>query len=304
MLITGHQNEDRRLDQREYERILNNARHQIEEEFSFGYAEGIMGYLYPDFDHKALENGSVDPDEEALRKYYLMRTDRHEIKIKEQDAVLDIIYSDIKSDPSFEEASSKGIDVFKNDYWNKFLTSKDGYSIIRLYEDVCRENGLEKIEILSFEPRKFYPVVSSGSARALKSWCMASMLNLIRSGIAPFSGISITDSDEHILNIAEKEKDVTIQYYLICFVEMMIEADDAIIDSYDLWDSYINRKPEKIVSALNLYKKRLEEAEIKHNLPEFNEEYVNELIRKHPINDIRDRLLDEFIAKQREEAEE
>jgi hypothetical protein len=149
---------------------------------------------------------------------------------------------------------------------------------------------------------------------------MASMLNLIRSGIAPFSGISITDSDEHILNIAEKEKDVTIQYYLICFVEMMIEADGAIIDSYDLWDSYINRKPEKIVSALNLYKKRLEEAGIKHNLPEFNEEYVNELIRKHPINDIRDRmnskditpsdddefnrLLDEFLAKHLEEAEE
>lgn len=320
MLITGHQNEDRRLDQREYERILNNARHHIEEEFSFGYAEGIMGYLYPDFDHKALENGSVDPDEDALRKYYLMRTDRHEIRIKEQDAVLDIIYSDIKSDPSFEEASSKGIDVFKDDYWNKFLTSKDGYMIIRPYEDICRENGLEKIEMLSFEPRKFYPVVSSGSARALKSWCMASMLNLIRSGITPFSGISITDSDEHILDIAEKEKDVTIQYYLICFVEMMIEADEAIIDSYDLWDSYINRKPEKIVSALNLYKKRLEEAGIKHNLPEFNEEYVNELIRKHPINDIRDRmnskgitpsdddefnrLLDEFIAKQREEAEE
>lgn len=334
MLNTGHPNEDRRIDLREYERILDNARHKIEEEFSFGYAEGIMGDLYPDFDHKALENGSVAPDEDALRKYYLMRADEHEIRLKEQDAVLDIIYSDIKSDPSFEEASAKGIDVFKDDYWNKFLTSKEGYSIIRTYEDVCRENGLEKIEMLSFEPRKFYPVVSSGSVRALKSWCMASMLNLIRSGITPFSGISITDSDEHILDIAEKEKDLTIQCYLICFAEMMIEANGTIIDNYDLWDSYINRKPEKIVSALNLYKKRLEEAGIKHNLPEFNEEYVNELIRKHPINDIRDRmnsytdesdedligtgskgitpsdddefnrLLDEFLAKHLEEAEE
>lgn len=320
-LITRHHTSETAMDEKEYEGILDSIRKDIENDLSVGYAEGIMEYLYPDFDHKALENGSVEPDEDTLSKYCLMRANSSsELKIKEQDAVLDIIYSDIKSDPSFEEASSKGIDVFKNDYWNKFLTSKDGYSIIRLYEDVCRENGLEKIEMLSFEPRKFYPVVSSGSARALKSWCMASMLNLIRSGITPFSGISITDSDEHILNIAEKEKDVTIQYYLICFVEMMIEADEAIIDSYDLWDSYINRKPEKIVSALNLYKKRLEEAGIKHNLPEFNEEYVNELIRKHPINDIRDRmnskgitpsdddefnrLLDEFIAKHLEEAEE
>ena len=293
MLITGHQNEDRRLVQCEYERILNNARHQIEEEFSFGYAEGIMEHLYPDFDHKALENGSAVLDEEAFRKYYLMRANRHEVRIREQEAVLNVIYGDIMSDPSFEETSEKGIDVFKEKYWNEIQTDEYEYSVFRAYENVCRENGHEKIEMFSFDPRKLYPVVSGGNACAIKSWCIASMLDLIRSGIAPFNGISITDSDEHILDIAEKEENETIQNYLICFVETMIETDGAILNSYDLWDSYISRKPEMIVSALDLYKKRIEDAGIKHNLPEFNEEYVNELIDRNPVREIRNKLAEE-----------
>lgn len=334
LLITGNQNEERRLSEETYESLLNEARKEIEENHSFAFAEGLMEHLYPDFDHKALEKGSAGLDEEAFRKYYLMRANRHEVRIREQEAVLNVIYGDIMSDSSFKEASEKGIDVFKEKYWNDIQTDGYEYSVFRAYENVCRENGLEKIEMFSFEPRRLYPVVSSGNAVAIKSWCMASMLDLIRSGTAPFSGISITDSDEHILDIAEKEKNETIQNYLISFVEMMIETDTAILNCHDLWDSYISGKPEKIVEALDLYKKRIEDAGIKHNLPEFNEEYVNELIRKHPIRDIRDRmnsdadesdedcietgskgiapsdddefdrLLDEFISKQLGEAEE
>lgn len=319
MLIIGHQAEERKISDTIYASLLNEVQQEIEESKSFAYAKGLMEYLYPDFDFKALENGSVEIDDKAFLKYYLIRANKHEIRIKEQEAVLNVLYNDIMADPSFEEVRDKCINIFKESFWTNFQKEEYQYSVFRTYEAICREHGLKKIEMLSLDSKMLYPAISSGTACAIKSWCIASILDLIRSGLSPFNRISIADSDEKILDLAEKERDCTIQNYLISFVETIIEAESVISDNYEIWNSYISKNYQKIASALNLYKDKLRDAGIKHNLPEFNEDYVKNLIENNPIHDLRDnrenkkaassddefdRLLDEFISQQLKKQEE
>lgn len=216
---------------------------------------------------------------------------------KEQDAVLNVVYGDIKSDPSFEEVCAKGIDVFKEKYWSDILTDQYEYSIFKTYKDICMEQELKMIDTHPIEAKNLYPAISSKTALSLKSWCLAGMVDLIKSGIAPFNEIAITDTHEHILNIAEKEKDETIQCYLVSYVETIFEIDEIISNNHNIWYSYITNKYEDIVSALELYKNRLNDEGIKHNLPEFNEDYVKELIEKNPIDKLRENLKSNTITE-------
>lgn len=284
-LITRHHTSETAMDEKEYEGILDSIRKDIENDLSVGYAEGIMEYLYPDFDHKALENGSVEPNEDTLSKYCLMRANSSsELKIKEQDAVLDVIYKDIISDPSFEQAKTAGINACESGYWSDLIEKDAANQIFKAYEKVCDVYGVDKIEMFPLKDDMLYPTISSTNLWAMKSWCSASMLSLIRSGIAPFNKISITDPDMQILNMAEYEKDIDIQSYLICYVEMGIEIEQLFRTNYELWRSYTSKKYEKIVSELKSYKKKLDEAGVKHSLPEFNEDYVTKMSKSKPSN--------------------
>ena len=87
-----------------------------------------------------------------------------------------------------------------------------------------------------------------------------------------------SDSDEKIICLAEKEENRIFQLYLICFTELMIETEDVLRENHVLMEAFNNKGYSKIVEVLDNYKKAVEEAGIKHNLPEFTEDHVKYII--------------------------
>ena len=125
--------------------------------------------------------------------------------------------------------------------------------------------------------------------------------------ISPFDKISISTTDEQILNIAEKAFDSSCKenaMLLISFVEVMIETEGVIAGNYRLQQAYLKEDKEYITKVLNEYRELLETNKITHNLPEFTVEYAEKNMifkQKSEIDDETidfDRLLDEFINSQ------
>lgn len=334
-LISGHHMEGRQLPQTTYDQILAKVRNEIDDNISLSYCQDIMADLYPDFNHKALENGSIEINDDALERYYMLHVTDWEYEIALQHQIQAVIYKDILTDSSYAKSRELKADIFKKDYWHKFYSSD--YCLFTLFDKICKNWGLKAIEQFPFTQDDMYPAMTSRIALAMRYWATSSLLHLIRSGRKPFADISITDTDERILNIAEKETDATIQMYLVSFVELMLETHDVLMDSYNLMDYYNTRNYEKIAVILNEYKSQLESCDIEHSLPLFDEEYVKNIIDNNPIYELRekvsndngdvndskkhtvadktsessslnndefDRLLDEFISQQLKKQEE
>lgn len=308
ILIPNHHIEGRKLEQSVYDELLDEIRKELDDN-NFGYAKDLMQYLYPDFDPKELERGSIELNDETERLYCLTRVSGKEFMLKKQRDILLKIYKDPIADKSMEDACSKSVNVFANGYWHQFFDSS--YNIVNNYEALCREFEIEPIERIQLEPKMFYPTVESGLALTIRFWSIESLLSLIRSGHKSFENLSITDSDESILDIAERETNTAIQIYLINFVETMLETESVLIDNYKLMTAYENNEYSKIVTVLDRYRDRLEKSGIAHDLPEVTEEYVRLLfstseeesdnsleteVNDWSSDDDFDRLLDDFIA--------
>ena len=116
--------------------------------------------------------------------------------------------------------------------------------------------------------------------------------------------MSITESDETILDRAEVEKDNDIQLYLILFVETLIETEAIFIDNHLLYISYEIKDFNAIAKRLDKYRCALENNGIDHNLPEATENYVKDLLEPKKMDDSFDKLIDEFIANELKKLEE
>lgn len=309
-LISNHHIDGRQLEQETYDRLLNEVRKHIEGN-NIGYAEDLLQYVYPDFDPKALENGSLEINNETLKQYYLTRACGHEFMLEKQREFLMKLYKDVLADKSYEETYTNCFNIFNSRYWYQFVN--DSNSIIIHYKKVCKIANIEPIKITQFEPKMFYPAINNDLALAIRFWSIESFLSLIRSGHKIFEGLSITNSDLQILDRAEKETDPDVQMYLIEFVETMIETEEILRDNHKLYISYSKGNYDVLVAVLNKYRDELEKAGIAHNLSEATEEYVRLLFStseeeadkslKTEEDDLLsdndfDRLLDDFIANQ------
>ena len=174
---------------------------------------------------------------------------------------------------------------------------------------ICEKMNLKFARIVEFdfEEELKSPTPTTGLARKIRMWVLESLIYLMQNKISPFDKISISTTDEQILNIAEKELDSSCRenaMLLVSFVEVMIETDGVIAGNYRLQQAYLKEDKEYIAKVLNEYRELLETNKITHNLPEFTVEYVGgNITNKQPaeIDDEMtdfDRLLDDFIASQ------
>ena len=288
--------EERKHNKERYLELEKTIKEEIEQNNNPGFANGIVEQLYPDFDYKALENGSIEIDDANSKIYRLKRLCGKELEIDVQTRLHKALYGVIKEDISYREVIEQNINVFGTDYWIKQITSEE-YNIFKSYESVCKYLEIEPIPF-SFHPEMIYPAITSETALKMREWAIDTLLQLIRIGQKPFNTISITDSDEKILTLAEEEENPVLQIYLICFIELMIETEYVLRENHVLMEAFNNKGYSKIVDVLDNYKKAVEEAGIKHNLPEFTEDHVKYICLYEPDNEKSfDELLDEFIGQ-------
>lgn len=280
-LISWHHTSGRELRGNTYDTLIKQVRDNIENNKSLSYAQGIINYLYPDFDYKELESGRIPLDVNSRQKYYLMNTSQCEIMVKEQDRILRRIYKDIIEDISFPEVCKNHLLIIrehvKRTYWKALESQQFNISIFKLHNDLCSQYECEPIDKISVNANKLHPVISSEFAIELREWATCSLLSMIRQGREPFNNISIISLHKEICNIYNKECDTLHGLYLKSFERLMFETEDVLEKNYNIMMQYIAKDYNQILSDLTEYKFQIEKAQIKHNLPDFNEEYISSI---------------------------
>lgn len=286
-----------------YEKCIGEIKESVESTISPSFAHQLVQYVYPDFDCNNLESGTDKLTIESLLICYLHRISTYELDLPMHDIALERVYDSVLNDISIEEVKKQ------TQFGQRFFMRSALQNFKKEFDVICEKMNLKFARIVEFdfEEELKSPIPTTGLARKIRMWVMESLIYLMQNKISPFDKISISTTDEQILNIAEKALDSSCKenaMLLISFVEVMIETEGVIAGNYRLQQAYLKEDKEYITKVLNEYRELLETNKITHNLPEFTVEYAEKNMifkQKSEIDDETidfDRLLDEFINSQ------
>ena len=303
-LIKSYNIEDKHILREDiYEKCIGEIKESVESAISPSFAHQLVQYVYPDFDCNNLESGTDKLTIESLLICYLHRISTYELDLPMHDIALERVYDSVLNDISIEEVKKQ------TQFGQRFFMRSALQNFKKEFDVICEKMNLKFARIVEFdfEEELKSPIPTTGLARKIRMWVMESLIYLMQNKISPFDKISISTTDEQILNIAEKALDSSCKenaMLLISFVEVMIETDGVIAGNYRLQQAYLKEDKEYITKVLNEYRELLETNKITHNLPEFTVEYAEKNMifkQKSEIDDETidfDRLLDEFINSQ------
>ena len=138
------------------------------------------------------------------------------------------------------------------------------------YEIICEEFGIHPQEIYTLDTIRLYAYIKIADLALLRQQGFRALLSI--KDVAPaIQGeyLNCLDSDEQLLTICEKIKNKDIQLFLISFVELNIDIESLEITSFNLLKSYRRKNVEPLVEHLNDFVNRLEQFNIRHDLPVF-----------------------------------
>ena len=303
-LIKSYNIEDKHILREDiYAKFIGEIKESVESSISPSFAHQLVQYVYPDFDCSNIENGTKKLAIDNLSICYLHRISTYELNLPMHDVVVERVYDSVLNDISIEEVKKQ------TKFGQRFFMRDALQNFKKEFDVICEKMNLKFARIVEFdfEEELKSPTPTTGLARKIRMWVLESLIYLMQNKISPFDKISISTTDEQILNIAEKELGLSCgenAMLLISFVEVMIETDGVIAGNYRLQQAYLKEDKEYIAKVLNEYRELLETNKITHNLPEFTVEYVGgNITTKQPaeIDDEMtdfDRLLDDFIASQ------
>ena len=308
-LFTEHFNGLIELDEKEYslysKRVFDYLKKSNDE--SVLPLQSIVHKLDLDFTPSKVEDEPI-LEGELFDKYYkyFWASGFNLFDLDQKDEVLNGLYAPMRIDCSFAEVRSKSVSEITghDSFWDTVNNFFD------LYVELCQRYSIRPIDFRRIEKDKLLPFIPSCLADSLGRDILRCFISLYQSGQDEITDCKQPISDDALLDVAERCTDTTIQLYLITFVEAHIEMEAVLLENLSIYKSYINDDMPFLSQKLNGYKERLDKLDIFNTLPEFNADFINNMMKseieektkeKGMDDDEFNRLLDEFIDNQLKE---
>ncbi len=271
---------------------------------NYGYlteVRSLFPFIYSDFKPEEVEkSGGKHGDFEMYYQY--CGATSSEVDVAEQDKVLSQLYSPAVHDDSYAELLSRG-DVCitgLETFWKKEFPA-----FIDSYHELCERYHVSPVEIKPLNINEVLPFFPSALAQYYRIQGLKCFLSMYPTGCEAMKSLH-TPTDEEILDVAEKETDLTVQTFLIEYVELSIETEAVLLSNSISYNSFQTGNMDKLAERLNEYRNKLIELGIENNLPEYTAQNLPEISLETHVkvettpeddndDDEFDRLLEEFL---------
>lgn len=238
--------------------------------FGAGYLRARREYfdiLFPDYRPSAIAEGNFS-NERDFRLFYVANTD-----FRDDHCVSDMgvdIFNTFKKDKSYHKVvESQNGEIVHAGNFDKVINN-----FIYAYNNICEENpSIHKVKIDDFQFSTLVPFCSPG---LIQNYCMQAMKALISvRGLFEDKWKEVLSNlrdQDKLLDIAEDTENRDLQWLLIEYVELQIEANDIFTYAKKMSLLYLDNDKKGIATELNNYAKRLEANGIAHDQPLFTED--------------------------------
>ncbi len=251
--------------------------------------------LYPKFNPTLIEYSNEYNNFEQYYRFY--RASKWEYALQKQDAILTQLFAPMMGNKSYvkllnvQDLCASGLaEYWKNGLQNFTKEYKMLCERFQRHPIICKE---------TLEYRETIPYFASTLAQEIKKQGLRCLLSL-DSNFKSLQINVINIPDEQILTIAEKCSDELIQSFLISFVEIMIEADEILMNNYYTYKYYTESNYQKLSEQLNNYVDCLEKNHIEHSFPKYTPEKASQIFLSAPVTQVEedfDKLLNVLISK-------
>lgn len=244
---------------------------------NYGYLSELREYLsiiYPDYNpQKAVDDILNNRDTVDAGISYSLSTTRnqYDICIDLLDSLLAQLFAPITQD--------KGLFQVIIEYGYADLVEGSERELLQCivnltasYDDVCEKYDIEKKEIAFMDPTELLPYFKVSLMNLLRRQAYRCLLSI--KDIDPHIDdyLNHLDNEEQLFNICEEIEDQEVQLFLISFIELNIDIEALMLNYHSLLDAYRRHQLGVLANHLNNFVKRLTDAGIKHDLPEFTVE--------------------------------
>lgn len=137
------------------------------------------------------------------------------------------------------------------------------------YDMICKKYEVGKKEITPVSAHVLFPYFNVPLMSLLRRQAFRCILSIKDLGPYMDEYLEHLDDDRHLLNICEIPDDKDIQFFLISYVELNIDINSQEADYLSLLRSFRDHELEALAQHLNNFVKKLTDANMEHQLPEF-----------------------------------
>ena len=227
--------------------------------------------FYPDYNHeKAFDDILNDRDTiNADICYALSTIDNYsDVDVDTAESLLSQLYVPITQD---------------TDLFQRILDSENGdlldsnvgeilqclVNFTHSYDMICKKYEVEKKDINSITAIDMFPYLNVPLMSLLRRQAFRCILSIKDIGHYMDEFLDHLDNDEHLLNICETVHDEDIQLLLISYIELNIDINNQQAEYLSLLHSFRNHDMDALAQRLNIFVKKLTDANMEHQLPEF-----------------------------------
>lgn len=259
---------------------MNRFKKQIERERvkkNYGILSRLRDDLhlfYPDYNHeKAFDDILNYRDTRNADICFALSTidNYSDVDVEPMESLLSQLYAPITQDTDLYQRS---IDSDIGD----LLDSNIGeivqvlFNFTQAYENICKKYEVDKKEINSLTETDVFPYVNVPLMSLLRRQAFRCVLSIKDLGPYMKTYLEHLDNNEYLLNICEIIRDEDIQMLLISYIELNLDINNQQADYLSLLRSFRSHDLYALAKHLNEFAKRLTDADIEHQLPEFTSE--------------------------------
>lgn len=244
---------------------------------NYGTLSALREYMpifYPDYSQqKAYDDILNNRDTIDADICYSMSTssNQYEVSVDLMDSMLTQLYAPITQDKELYQV------IIETGYADLVEGCERSLlqcivNLTSAYDDICDKYEIEKKEIAFMDPAELLPYFKVSLMALLRRQAFRCLLSI--KDIDPLIDkyLNHLDSEEQLFNICEEIKDQDVQLFLISFVELNIDIETIMLEFHSLLDLYRDHQQSALARHLNDFIRRLTDAGIEHNLPEFTAE--------------------------------
>lgn len=227
--------------------------------------------FYPDYNHKKAFDDILNyrDTRNADICFALSTIDNYsDVDVEPMESLLSQLYAPITQDKDLYQRS---IDSDIGD----LLDSNIGeivqvlFNFTQAYENICKKYEVDKKEINSLTETDLFPYVNVPLMSLLRRQAFRCVLSIKDLGPYMDAYLEHLDNNHYLLNICETIRDKDTQMLLISYIELNLDINEQTASYLSLLRSFRNHDLDALAKHLNEFVKRLTDADIEHQLPEF-----------------------------------
>jgi hypothetical protein len=236
-----------------------------------------LSKLYPSYRRKkAIDDFLADKDTFAAKTLYSQCTSDNtaEVLVSQQESLLRQLYSEIIADDNFRRT----IPTDALDYDTEELTLCLNH-FTNSYKKICAKYPIDKQDLLHLEAINLFPYISTTTLYQLRRQAFKCLLSIRHlEPVITKKYLTHLDDDKYLLDICPNVLDFEIAYLLISFVELNVDIETIELSYLRLLRSYQNNNIEPLISHINGFIGRLNNAGVSHPFHLYSKETLPTII--------------------------